>query len=69
MVICGEIKILSVILLSVLCVVELCLAYLSNSRCEVLNKKLAEVVQGVELTSLQYEGRGEIVQLKQLESI
>lgn len=30
-------------------------SYFSNSICEVLNEKLAEVVQGVELTSLQCE--------------
>lgn len=37
--------------------VLLCLSYFSNSSCEVLNKKLAEVVQGVELTGLRYEER------------
>lgn len=50
--------------------VKLCLAYFSNSSREVLNKKLAEVVQGVELTSLQDERRDEgdkTVPLNQLE--
>lgn len=34
------------------------MAYFSNASREVLDKKLAEVVQGVELMGLQFEERG-----------